>query len=126
MIQLRSDEKIAKAFEVTKSAHGSGVFYITDLGTYFESCRYGTVVEAGFDMLRSYNAVKGNVFQIVWDAQNNERFSYEIKVDSAEEVMAVCKDANAEYARSMTETQALRSERAVEYRTAQNTQLSSR
>ena len=113
MMQMHADEKIIKAFEVKKSTHGGGVFYITNLGVYFESLRYGMVVETGFELLRSYNAVKKNVFQIVWSAQNNERFSYEIKVGSAEEVMTVCKDANTEYARSMTEIQVLKSEHTV-------------
>lgn len=119
MIRLHRDEKISGAFEVKKSSHGSGVFYITDFGTYFESRRYGIVVEAGFELLRSYSAVKKDVFQIVWNSQSGERFSYEIKVDSAEEVMAVYKDANRKYAGSMTEIQALRSDHAIELKMAE-------
>lgn len=118
MIRLHHDEKIVGAFEVKKSSHGIGVFYITNLGICFESRKHGVVVEAGFEVLRSYNAVKKDVFRIVWDTLNNERFSYEIKVNSAEEVLTVYKDANGKYAASMTETQALRSKHVSEPRTA--------
>jgi len=109
MIRLRNDEKIIKAFEVKKSTHGSGVFYITSFGVYFESQKHGMVIEADFELLRSYNAIKKDIFQIVWNAQNNERFRYEIKVDSADEVMTSYKDANKEYSESATEIQALKS-----------------
>lgn len=115
MIQLHNDEKIVKAFEVKKSAHGSGVFYITDFGVYFESRRRGIVVEVGFELLRSYSAVKKDIFQIVWSMQNNERFRYEMKVDFADEIATVYKDANKKYAESMTEIQALRSKHIVTY-----------
>ena len=113
MIHLHGDEKIAKAFEVRKSSHGSGVFYITNFGVYFESRVYGLVVEAGFESLRSYCAARKGVFQIVWSAQGGERFRYEIRVDSAEEVAAAYRDANKEHAESMTEIQALRAKRAL-------------
>ncbi len=109
MIRLHVDERIIKAFEVKKSAHGSGVFYITNFGVCFESRKYGMVIEAGFEMLRSYNAIKKDAFQIVWSTQSSERFRYEIRVDSADKVMASYKAANKEYAESMTEIQALRS-----------------
>lgn len=113
MIQLHNDEKIIKAFEVKKSVHGSGVFYITGFGVYFESRKYGIVVEVGFELLKTYNVIKKDIFQIVWCTQNNERFRYEIKVDSADEVMIVYKDANEKYAESMTEIQALKSKHIV-------------
>lgn len=113
MIQLHNGEKIAKAFEVKKSVHGKGVFYITNYGVYFESQKHGMVIKVGFEWLKSYNAVKKDTFQIVWSTQNSERFSYEIKIDSAEEVMTVYKDANKEYAKSMTEIQALKSKHNV-------------
>ena len=122
MIRLHRDEKIVGAFEVKKSPHGGGVFYITDFGACFESRRYGIVVEAGFERLRSYSAVRKDVFQIVWSSQNNERFSYEMEVDSAEEVMASYKDANSRYAWSMTEIQALRSGHAAKAAKGSNRQ----
>ena len=107
MIQLHNDEKIVKAFEVKKSIHGKGVLYITNHGVYFESQKYGMIIEVGFEWLRSYNIIKKNVFQIVWSTQNNERFRYEVNVNSIE-VMTAYSDANKEYAESVTEIQALK------------------
>lgn len=115
MIQLQNGEKIAKAFEVKKSVHGKGVFYITNYGVYFESQKHGMVVEVGFEWLKSYNAVKKDTFQIVWSTQDKDRFSYEVKVDSAEEVMTVYKDANKEYAETMTEIQAFKSRHSIRH-----------
>lgn len=113
MIQLHNGEKIVKAFEVKKSVHGKGVLYITNYGVYFESQKYGMVIEVGFEWIRSYNAVMKNTFQIVWSTQNNERFRYEVKVNSAE-VITVYRDVNKKYAESMTEIQALKSKHKVE------------
>jgi hypothetical protein len=113
MIQLNNGEKIVKTFEVKKSTHGKGVFYITNYGIYFESQKHGMVIEVSFEWLRSYNVMKKNTFQIVWNTQTNERFSYEVKVDSAEEVRTVYRNANKEYAESMTEIQALKSKHTV-------------
>lgn len=88
MIKLHNDEKIVKAFEVKKSIHGKGTLYITNYGVYFESQKHGLVIEVGFEWLRSYNAIKKNIFQIVWSTQNNERFHYEINVNSTEAITA--------------------------------------
>lgn len=113
MIQLQNNERIIKAFTVKKSAHGSGVFYITNFGVYFETQRYGIIIEVNFKLLRSYNAIKKDIFQIVWNIKNGERVKYEITVDSANEVMTVYKDANDEYAESMTEIQILDQNRSI-------------
>lgn len=113
MIQLHSDEKITKAFEVKKSVHGKGIFYITNYGVCFESQKHGIVIKIDFERLKSYNAVKRDIFQIVWNTQNNDRFRYEVKVNSAEEIMIAYGDANRRYAESMTETQALKSKHAI-------------
>jgi hypothetical protein len=108
MMQLHNDERIVKAFEVKKSIHGKGALYITNHGVYFESQKHGMVIEVGFEWLRSYNVTKKNIFQIVWNTQNNERFRYEVNINSIE-VMIAYRDANKEYAESMTEIQALSS-----------------
>ncbi len=107
-IQLHNDKKIAKSFEVKKSIHGKGVFYITNYGVYFESQKHGIVIEVNFERLKSYNAVKKDTFQIVWNTQNDDRFKYEVKVDSAEEIMTAYRNVNDRYAESMTEIQVLK------------------
>lgn len=107
-IQSHNDEKIIKAFEVKKSIHGKGIFYITNYGIYFESQKHGIIIKIDFEWLKSYNTIKKNTFQIVWDTQNNNRFKYEMKVKSAEEIMLAYRDANNEYAESITEIQVLK------------------
>jgi glycyl-tRNA synthetase alpha subunit len=115
MIQLHNDEKIAKVFEVKKSIHGKGAFYITNYGVCFESQKHGMVIKVGFERLKSYSAVRKDTFQIVWNTQNNDRFRYEMIVNSAEEIMTVYRNVNKEYSESMTEIQALKSKYGITY-----------
>lgn len=90
------------------------MFYITNYGVYFESQNHGTVIKVGFEWLKSYNAVKRDTFQIVWNTQENDRFRYEVKVDSAEEIMTTYRNVNEKYAESMTEIQALKSKHRLQ------------
>ncbi|QLH09297.1 GRAM domain-containing protein [Candidatus Nitrosotenuis sp. DW1] len=108
MMQLYDDEKIIKTFEVKKSIHGKGILHITNYGVCFESQKYGIVIKVNFEQLKSYNAIKKNIFQIVWNEYNNNRFIYEVVVNSAKEIMTAYMDVNKEYADAMTEIQALK------------------
>lgn len=108
MIRLKVNEKVVKAFEVKKSSHGRGIFYITNRGVYLETQQKGLVLELPFEILKTYKETAKDTFRIEWE-QNGSRLHYEFKVQgSAREVFDSYFFANNEFARSVSEIDALR------------------
>lgn len=109
MIHLHHKEKISNIFEIKNRIHGKGIFYITNYGVYFESRKHGMIIMISFEQMKTYNVVKKNIFQIVWETESNDRFIYEISSNSVKEIMIAYQDSNNKYAKSMTEIQAFKS-----------------
>jgi len=106
MIPLSPNEKIVKTFEVSASAHGKGMLYITTLGIAFESLKYGLVLDLSFEWLRSYTSTNDR-FEIVWDTRQGGRFRYAFKLESGSRVASTYAMANSQYACSVSETESL-------------------
>jgi hypothetical protein len=107
MIEPKRGEKIIKVFEIKKSHHGKGLFYITNLGVYFETYKNGLVLNLSFEALKAYNNTKA-AFRIEWE-QNDQRYHYEFCVSgSAKEVFIAYSDANREFSESSSEVDALK------------------
>jgi hypothetical protein len=79
MIELRDGERIVKAFEVKKSPHGQGLFYITNFGVYLETQKNGLVLDLPFEVLKSFKDTGKDSFRIDWE-QDGRRLYYEFKV----------------------------------------------
>lgn len=108
MIPLEHDEKIVKAFEVKSSNHGKGIFYITSFGVFFESQKYGPVLDVSFEWLRSHHAPKKDKFKLVWDTPDGQRLGYVLKIISGEQAVNAYAAANQEYANSLSEVESLK------------------
>lgn len=108
MIDLKIGEKITKAFEVKKSLHGKGVFYITNFGVYLETQRNGLILNLPFEILKAYKNTDRNSFRIEWE-QGEHRLYYEFEVKgSAKEVFDTYNTVNKDFACSVSEVDALR------------------
>jgi hypothetical protein len=108
MIDLKVGEKIAKAFEVKKSLHGKGIFYITNFGVYLETQRNGLVLNLPFEILKTYKNTDRNSFRIEWE-QEEHRLYYEFEVEgSTKEVFDTYNIVNKKFACSVSEADALR------------------
>ena len=108
MIPLGHDEKIVKAFEVKSSNHGKGIFYITTCGVFFESQKYGPVLDVSFEWLRSHNAPTKDKFKLVWDTPAGQRLGYVLKIIPSEQAVNAYAVANQEYANSLSEIESLK------------------
>ena len=108
MIQLSTNEKIARAFEVKASSHGRGILYITSFGIAFESLKYGLVLDVSFEWLRSYAATKNDRFELVWDTPRGERFRYAFKLECGGHAADTYSIANKQYANSVSEIESLK------------------
>jgi hypothetical protein len=105
MINPRPAEKIIQAYEI-KSAHGRGIFYITNFGVYVETQRYGLVLDISFDEICSYRDTKHG-FRIEWRSCPG-RLHYEFVVNTPRQVFDTFAAANKEFAQSVSENDALR------------------
>jgi hypothetical protein len=108
MINFKPDEKIAKAFEVKQSLHGRGIFYITNFGVYLETQRNGPVLDLSFEILKAYKNTGRDSFRIEW-VQDDHRRYYEFRVEgSAKQVFDTYTITNKEFAKSVSEFDALK------------------
>jgi hypothetical protein len=108
MINLGLGEKILKAFEIKKSFHGKGIFYITNFRVYLETQMHGMILDLSFEILKTYKNIGRDSFRIEWE-QDNHRLYYKFKVQgSAKEVFDVYAIANKEFSCSISESDALK------------------
>lgn len=100
MINLLQGEEILKAFEVKKSPHGKGLFYVTNFRVVLETRTYGTVIDLQYQVLRNYKSIGKDCFRIEW-ADGNNRWYYQFKIHgSAKQVYEIYAIANSKFARS--------------------------
>lgn len=108
MINLRSGEKIVKAFEIKKSLHGKGVFYITNFGVCLETRKNGLILDLPFEALKTYKDTSKDSFRIEWE-QKEHRLHYEFNViGSTREVFDTYTIANKQFSQSISEVEALK------------------
>lgn len=100
MINLLQGEEILKAFEIKKSPHGKGLFYITNLRVVLETRDYGTIIDLQYQTLRNYKNIDKDCFRIEWINGNN-RWYYQFKIHgSSKQVYEIYAIANSKFARA--------------------------
>lgn len=98
MIVPKPNETIKGVFEA-EGPHGYGRLYITNIGVYFESCKYGKIVDLPYDVIGRYCITNDQKFRIDWRDNAVKRY-YDMSVKSPMEVFSAYEKANKEYAES--------------------------